>query len=87
MRSTEHPFVHRGYAVHASVYVGRKIVGMTAKDIDVIVAYIVSRDTWYVVPVRAFVPRKNLWFYPDGSKKGAMFEKSREAWWVMTGRK
>ena len=73
--------------MHASVYVGRKIVGLTAKDIDVIVAYIVSRDIWYVVPVKAFVPRKNLWFYPDGSKKGAMFEKYRDAWWVMTKKK
>ncbi len=87
VRSTDEPFGHRGYAVHASVYVGRKIVGLTEKDIDVIVAYIVSRDIWYVVPVKAFVPRKNLWFYPDGSKKGAMFEKYREAWWVMMGGK
>jgi hypothetical protein len=84
VRSTEHRFGARGYAVHASVYVGRKIVALTPRDIDVIVAYIVSRDIWYVVPVRAFTPRKNLWFYPDGSKKGAMFEKYREAWWVMT---
>src|SRR5580658_2662720 len=53
VRSTEERFGARGYAVHASVYVGRK----------------------------------NLWFYPDGSKKGAMFEKWREAWWVMMGRK
>src|SRR5260370_32696322 len=87
VRSTEHRFGARGYAVHASVYVGRKIVGLTAKDIDVLIGYIVSRDIWYVVPVRAFVPRKNLWFYPDGSKKGAMFEKFREAWGLMTGRK
>src|ERR1022692_2653887 len=87
VRSTEDRFGARGYQVHASVYVGRKIVGLTEKDIDVLVAYIVSRDIWYVVPVRAFVPRKNLWFYPDGSKKGAMFEKYREAWWLMMGKK
>ncbi len=87
VRSTDERFGARGYAVHASVYVGRKMVGLTEKDIDVIVAYIVSRDIWYVVPVKAFVPRKNLWFYPDGSKKGARFEKYREAWWVMMGRK
>ncbi len=87
VRSTENRFGARGYQVHASVYVGRKIVGLTEKDIDVLIGYIVSRDIWYVVPVRAFMPRKNLWFYPDGSKKGAMFEKWREAWWVMMGRK
>jgi hypothetical protein len=86
VRSTEYRFGARGYAVHASVYVGRKIVGLTPKDIDVLIGYIVSRDIWYVVPVRAFTPRKNLWFYPDGSKKGAMFEKYREAWGLMTGR-
>jgi hypothetical protein len=86
VRSTEYRFGARGYAVHASVYVGRKIVGLTPKDIDVLIGYIVSRDIWYVVPVRAFTPRKNLWFYPDGSKKGAMFEKYREAWGIMTGR-
>jgi hypothetical protein len=73
--------------VHASVVVGHKIVGLTKKDIDVIVAYISTRNIWYVVPVQAFVPRKNLWFYPDGSKKGAMFEKYRDACWVMMGRK
>jgi len=87
VRSTEFPFGARGYAVHASVYVGKKIVGLTEKDCDFIVAYIVSRDIWYVVAVKAVVPRKNLWFYPDGSKKGAMFEKYREAWWLMTGKK
>jgi hypothetical protein len=87
VRSTDERFGARGYAVHASVYVGKKIVGLTEKDIDVIVAYIVSRDIWYVVPVKAFAPRKNLWFYPDGSKKGARFEKYREAWWVLMGRK
>ena len=85
VRSTEHPFGPRGYGVHASVYVGRRIVGLTSEDIDVIVAYIVSLDLWYVVPVEAFEPRKNLWFYPMGSKKGARFEKYREAWWVLKG--
>ena len=87
VRSTEHPFGPRGYAVHASVMVGRECVGLTKEDIDVIVAYLVPLDLWYVVPVEAFVPRKNLWFYPMGSKKGAMFEKFREAWWILKGEK
>ncbi|HTW59665.1 MAG TPA: group I intron-associated PD-(D/E)XK endonuclease [Terriglobales bacterium] len=85
VRSTEHLQGPRGFAVHASVYVGRKIVGLTKKDIDVLAAYIFPKDLWYMVPVEKFVPRKNLWFYPDGSKKGAMFEKFREAWEVMKG--
>lgn len=85
VRSTECMQGPRGYAVHASVYVGKKIVGLTKKEIDVLVAYIFPKDAWYVVPVEKFVPRKNLWFYPDGSKKGAKFEKFREAWGWMRG--
>ena len=85
VRSTEHLMGPRGYTVHASVYVGKKIVGLTKKDIDVLVAYIFPKDLWYVVPVEEFQPRKNLWFYPDGSKKGSMFEKFREAWRLMQG--
>jgi hypothetical protein len=40
----------------------------------------VPLDLWYVVPVQAFGPCKNLWFYPHGSKKGSRFEIYREAW-------
>ena len=83
VRSTEYLNGLRGYAVHASVWVGTKHVPLTARDIDVLVAYVSSRDIWYVVPVRAFSPRARLHFYPDGSTKGALFEKYREAWWVM----
>jgi len=36
--------------------------------------------------VRAFQCGKNLWFDPDGRKKGSMFEEWREAWWVLTGK-
>jgi len=83
VRSTEYISGVSGYAVHASVWVGTKHVPLTAKDIDVLVAYVSSRDIWYVMPVRAFSPRARLHFYPDGSTKGALFEMYREAWWVM----
>jgi len=82
VRSTEYRS-GRSYAVHASVWVGTKHVPLTAKDIDVLVAYVSSRDIWYVLPVRAFSPRARLHFYPDGSTRGALFEMYREAWWVL----
>jgi hypothetical protein len=87
VRSTEHINGPSGYAVHASVWVGTKHVPLTAKDIDVLVAYVSSRDIWYVMPVKAFSPRARLHFYPDGSTKGALFEEYREAWEVLMGRK
>ena len=74
---------HRGYAVHTYVYVKRKMVALTADDIDCIIAYIVPLDLWYVLPVEAFSPCKNLWFYPHGSKKGSRFESFREVWWLL----
>ena len=74
---------HRGYAVHTYVYVKRKMVALTADQIDCIIAYIVPLDLWYVLPVEAFSPCKNLWFYPHGSKKGSRFESYREAWWLL----
>jgi hypothetical protein len=42
----------------------------------------VPLNLWYVLPVEAF-SRKNLWFYPNGSKKGSRFESFREAWWLL----
>jgi hypothetical protein len=86
VRSTEYRS-WQSYAVHACVYVRGRAIPLTAKDIDVLVAYISTRNIWYVLPVRAFSPRTALSFYPDGSKKGGEFEKYREAWWVMMGRK
>jgi hypothetical protein len=71
---------HRGYAVHTYIYAKRKMVALTADDIDCIVAYIVPLNLWYVLPVECFSPCKNLWFYPNGSKKGSRFESYREAW-------
>ena len=74
---------HRGYAVHTYVYKKHQMVALTARDIDVVTAYIVPLDLWYVVPVEAFGPCKNLWFYPNGSKKGSRFEIYREAWHLL----
>jgi hypothetical protein len=87
VRSTEYRGGLNGYAVHASVFIGKRAVPLTAKDIDVLVAYVSTRDIWYVLPVSAFSPRTALCFYPDGSTKGGLFEEYREAWWVMMGKK
>ena len=68
--------IHRGYAVHTYIYAKRKMVALTADDIDCIVAYIVPLNLWYVLPVEEFSPCKNLWFYPHGSKKGSRLNPS-----------
>jgi hypothetical protein len=77
--------VHNGrYRVHAH---GNEASGpdvYTKDDIDFIVAYIVPEKVWYVIPIEAIKGRRSLYFYPNGSRRGlAMYEKYREAWWLM----
>ena len=56
-----------------------------AKEIDFLVAYIVPRDIWYVIPVSRITSSTRLTHYPSGcSRKGAgRFEGYREAWHLM----
>jgi len=71
-----------GYPVQ-STYCDRKQKGhYTAADIDVLVAYILPLDLWYVVPAHAFPASASLRFYPEGNISGRQprFEQYREAW-------
>ena len=54
-------------------------VGYAPEEIDFLVAWVVPEDAWYVIPVGAFAPRRNLWLYPRGEHAG-QYEKYREAW-------
>jgi PD-(D/E)XK endonuclease len=57
-----------------------------AEEIDFVVAYIVPRDIWYVIPVNCVTSSSSLTFYPSGCSRGGYFESYREAWHLMTGR-
>jgi PD-(D/E)XK endonuclease len=78
--------------VKSTRYVGERRYSITARgctaaytedEIDFLVAYIVPLDIWYVIPVKAFAPRKCLRFYPEASGSRGQYEKYREAWWRM----
>jgi PD-(D/E)XK endonuclease len=78
------------YVARAHSYVINAIGGSslnkksyTAEQIDMLVAYIVAEDAWYVVPIGAFAPRVHLKFYPTGSHYGGLYEKYREVWSLM----
>ena len=69
-----------GYQVQ-STYTDRKRKGhYTADDIDVLVAYILPLDLWYVVPAHALPASASLRFYPEGNCSRPRFEQYREAW-------
>ncbi len=80
--------------VKSTRYVGERRFSITARgctaaytedEIDFLAAYIVPLDIWYVIPVKAFAPRKCLRFYPKGNNSRGQYEKYREAWWLMRG--
>jgi hypothetical protein len=73
-----------GYGVRAC---GNEDCGLeiyTAKEIDVIVVYLVPVNAWYVIPIEAIRKRRSLYFHPNGSLTGVyQYEQYREAWHLM----
>jgi hypothetical protein len=75
---TRTQWVYRTQAHHNS---GQRY---TAEDIDFLVAYVVTPDIWYVIPVNCVTAASALSFYPSGCQKnGGQFECYREAWHLM----
>ena len=72
----------RAYEVRAAYTIGKGRAIYTPDDIDFLVAHIVPRDIWYVLPVKACMPSPMLRFYPDGARC-ARFEQYREAWHLL----
>src|SRR5207244_10511894 len=54
-----------------------------ADEIDLLVAYVVPENAWYVFPVRVIQRMKSLKLFPGSRKKRSRFEKYREAWWIL----
>ena len=49
-------------------------------EIDLLVAYIVPEDIWYIFPPHAFRTMKSLRLFPYRGKKMSKLEQYREAW-------
>ncbi|MGI9101425.1 MAG: group I intron-associated PD-(D/E)XK endonuclease [Terriglobales bacterium] len=54
----------------------------TAREIDVLAAYVIPEDVWYLIPVRAFSPAKSVHLCP-GRASRRKFEVWRERWDVL----
>jgi PD-(D/E)XK endonuclease len=72
-----------GYVVPSHTGRGRSLRPYKPDEIDFLVAYIVPRDIWYVVPVNQIAPFQCLSFYPSGCRIGGYFESYREAWHLL----
>jgi len=71
------------YLVNAQRNSNGRAIPYSAAEIDFLVAHIVPEDAWFVIPVRAFTPRKSVRVYPRGDARSGRYEKYREAWCLM----
>jgi hypothetical protein len=86
VKSTYHLSKNGDYSFHAlrAPVRGRRR-NYTADSIDVLAAWVMPLDVWYIIPVQAFVPRGSLRVYPhrEVSPAKAPFEAFREAWCLL----
>lgn len=70
----------RGY--HLSCFRPASRRTYTRRQIDFLAAYVIPRQIWYVIPVRALRRRKTIALFPTRppTRGPARFEKYREAW-------
>jgi PD-(D/E)XK endonuclease len=52
-------------------------------EIEVLVAYVVPENAWYVFPVKAMEGVRSLKLFPGSGKKRSKYEKYREAWGIL----
>lgn len=67
---------------------GRLKSPYSAHEIDFLAAYIIPEDAWYLLPVRAFTPRKSLRLCARNGRPGSRprrLERYREAWRLLLG--
>jgi hypothetical protein len=59
----------------------------TKDDVDVLVAYIVPEDAWYIIPIEAFEDIGGMKLFPASRRRRSRFEKYREAWCLLSCKK
>ena len=58
-------------------------VAYSSSDVDLLAAYIIPKDTWYLIPIGAFTPIKTIRLCPHRPSR-RRFEIYREAWELFT---
>ena len=69
-----------GYTFHAH---GNTASAYKSSEIDLLVAYVVPVEAWYLFPVEEFRKYKSMKLFPASRRRRSKFEKFREAWWVV----
>ena len=69
-----------GYTFHAH---GNTARAYRPSEIDLLAAYVVPAEAWYLFPVEEFRKYKSMKLFPASRRRRSKFEKFREAWWMV----
>jgi len=84
VKSAHHASAEGGYTIHAHGNDGSR--PYTKDEIDLLVAYVVPEDVWYVIPVEAFQEFTSMKLFPSSKRRRSRHERYREAWcWLACG--
>ena len=81
VKSAHRASAEGGYTIHAHGNDGRR--PYTKDEIDVLVAYVVPENAWYVVPIEAFQGFSSMKLFPSSKRRRSRYERYREAWCCM----
>jgi hypothetical protein len=82
VKSASHANKWGGYMIRATGNDTKRAYSL--KQIDVLVAYIVPEDLWYVIPVALFRTIKGIKLYPKPRKRRSKYEMYREGWQMLS---
>ncbi len=80
VKSAHRPGKENEYRIYAR---GCSMRVYDASEIDLLAAYVVPANAWYLFPVEEFLKYKSMRLYPVKRRKASKFEKFRENWEIM----
>jgi hypothetical protein len=60
-----------------------RVIPYLPGEIDFLAAYVIPEDTWYIVPLGAFVGRTSLLFRRRDDPRPGLYDAYREAWQIL----
>jgi hypothetical protein len=74
------------YHLNAHRRTGGRAVPYLPGEIDFLAAYIIPEDTWYIIPLSAFLGSTSLLFRRHDDPKPGIYDEFKEAWHLLRPR-
>lgn len=74
---------HGAYHANAWRHQNGRAIAYTTREIDLVVAYVMPENSWFVIPINACKHRQSLLLYPRNDPREGPYDHYREAWALM----